>query len=320
MINLDNIIFTCIIALTGVAVGVFAWVLSVPSKDKKVVVRRGRSKEDSEHSVEFGGLRRARAIYTNDKFIKAQFMKILERLGSFQKEGEFKREFSKLYANAGWPRSMSDNQILGIVYFIAIIVTLLYCAVLVFLMPVLLLGAPLMGFAVGYLLVKQWMKSCILKRFSSISKMMPYIMDILSMTMNAGASLQSAIELIVLNYSHHPIGEEFDAMMYDIERGASIAVAMGGFRERLSSISIVQSFADEVINAIKFGRPIATLLENSSVKFKKLRVLEAQDRAGRAKVMILVPGFIILIGSLILLFGPFVLKFMNDSDSLGITF
>ena len=317
MVESNDILFAAIILFSGIAVGFLVWTLFQRGGAQKQV---RQSAEGNSAPAEFGSLRRARAVDVGGKPIKTALLRLAEVLGKQQKEGNLRREFTVLYAQAGWPKNMSDNQLLGVVYLLGICISLLYAVALVRVSPVLLFGAPVIGFSMSYLVVKQWLKGRIQTRYSLVAKMLPYVMDILSMTMNAGASLQSAIELIVLNYGSHPIGEEFDAVMYDVERGASMVEAFSGFRERLREVPIVQSFADEIINALRFGRPLASLLANSSAKYKKYRIMTAQDKAGRARVLILVPGFIILIGGLIILFGPFIIKFLNDSGQLGMTF
>ncbi len=319
MFDLNILLQTLILFFTGIAVGVLVWVLFIPSRSSGKSDRRKTAVVEAKTS-EFGYLRRARMVYPDDGTTRAKLMNIFAAIGRAMGGGSVRQELVAIYARAGWPKNMSDDQLLGLVYFSAIWIALIYALAFLRMSPALLVGAPFFGFAMSYIFVKTWIHTIIEKRFANVSRMMPYVMDILSMTMNAGASLQKAMEMIVLNYGVHPIGEEFDAVLYDIERGASMAEAMTGFRQRLQPVPIAQSFADEIINALKFGRPIASLLENSSSKYKKIRIMEAQDKAGKAKVKILVPGFLILIGGLIILFGPFIIKFLDDFNNLGLSF
>ncbi len=320
MFDLNLLLQTLILFFTGIAVGVLVWALFIPSRKNSAKSDRRNVAVVEEKKTEFGYIRRARMVYPDDGTTRAKFMNICAAIGKTIGGGSVRQELVEIYARASWPKNMSDDQLLGLVYFSAIWVSLIYAMAFLRISPILLVGAPFFGFAMSYIFIKTWIHMTIEKRFADVSRMMPYVMDILSMTMNAGASLQKAMELIVMNYGSHPIGEEFDAVLYDLERGASMTEAMTGFRQRLLPVPIAQGFADEIINALKFGRPIASLLENSSSKYKKLRVTEAQDKAGKARVKILVPGFLILIGGLIILLGPFILKFMDDVNNLGFSF
>ncbi|MDR0868595.1 MAG: type II secretion system F family protein [Planctomycetota bacterium] len=223
------------------------------------------------------------------------------------------------YAKAGYPRRWTDNQLAGILLLFALPVVFAAFFGLLFLAPVFALFAPFFGFGVAYLGLKVWIDGKYRRRIGSVSRLMPYVMDLIAMTMNAGASLLMAIEIVGDNYRKEAIGEEFTTIFDNVQNGMSIAAAMGLFKGRYAMVPSVASFADDVITSQRYGNPLTEILENSSARIKNLRIQAAREEAGKAKVKILAPGVIILFGSLLLLFGPFVVKFLEGegADAMG---
>lgn len=245
---------------------------------------------------------------------------LLELLGSFSDFGAAGRELRRDYAAAGWPGDLSDNQLIGLPVLVALPVAAGAFVPFLLLAPPLALAAPVFGFAAGYLAVKWWIGQKQQARRSAISKSMPFVMDLIGMSMNAGASLLNVLEMIRVYYGAHPVGEEFALVGDKIQRGVPLVEAMQSFKDRLQLVPIACSFADDVIQAARYGRPLAQTLEDSSRRFKAMRIQIAREQAGKGKVKILVPGILVLFGGLLILFGPFIVKFVNEQSSLGAGF
>jgi pilus assembly protein TadC len=73
-------------------------------------------------------------------------------------------------------------------------------------------------------------------------------------------------------------------------------------------VSVVRTFVDDVIQSEELGRPIADTLERLADRVRVRRVQEAVDTAGKAKVMVLVPGMLVLMATLLVLFAPFIVR------------
>lgn len=245
---------------------------------------------------------------------------LLELLGSVFSFGAAGRELQRDYAGAGWPGDLSDNQIVGLPVLIGLPVAMGCFVPFLLLAPPLALISPVFGFAVGYLGVKWWIGQKQQERRSALSKSMPFVMDLIGMAMNAGASLLSVLEMIRVYYGAHPVGDEFALVSDKIQRGVPLAEALQAFKERLQRVPIACSFADDVIQATRYGRPLAQTLEDSSRRFKAMRIQIAREQAGKGKVKILVPGILVLFGGLLILFGPFIVKFVNEQSTLGAGF
>ena len=72
---------------------------------------------------------------------------------------------------------------------------------------------------------------------------------------------------------------------------------------------MVTTFVDDLLQSEELGRPIADTLESLADRVRTIRTQDAIDTAGKAKVMVLVPGTLILLACMIMLFAPFIVKF-----------
>jgi tight adherence protein C len=153
-------------------------------------------------------------------------------------------------------------------------------------------------------------------REREITKAMPFVLDLLVLTMRAGASLQQAIERVALDYAGHPVGVEFQAVLTDLDMGVTTAEGFQNLAERVP-IPAVKTFVDDLTGAEELGRPVAEIFERQANRARERRVQEALETAGQAKVTVLVPGMLVFMASLMLLFAPFVVRYYYGGYTAG---
>lgn len=221
------------------------------------------------------------------------------------------QDLVKEYNLAGRPRDFSDEVLSGYVVPPMLLTTLAFATLAASFIPPLIFVAPLLGFCVGFFLVKLWIGGQRKEQIQQVAETLPYVIDSLVAAMRAGASFIMAAEITSLAYENTPIGKEIFGIVKHIRQGMSLAEAARDFKNRFPMLPVVDSFADDVINSARYGTPLAEILEQSSERYKNLRIQTARETAGKAKVKILAPGVVILFGSLLLLFGPFIVKFVQ---------
>ena len=211
------------------------------------------------------------------------------------------------YGRAGWPGGLDDDEIAGVALLLGVIVAVVATLLVLAVFP---LAAPLglVGLLMGPGLVSGRLTRRAADRDLEISRTMPFVLDLLVLTMRAGAPLNVAMERVVTDYSGHPIGAEFGAVLADMEMGVTKSDALENLAAR-NPIPAVQTFADDLNQAEELGRPIADALERLSDRSRVRRVQEATEMAGQAKVMVLVPGMLVFVAVLILLFAPFAVRY-----------
>ena len=311
MTGQTDILIASIAAISiGVSAGLLVWTLV--SRRAAKVQRRPAAPEALNDSF-----RRMRVTMSNGASLKEKALSMAELIGKGLKSPSIRQGLIEPYEQARWPGGLSDNQVMGLSVFIGAPVMLLVAMLFFLTIPPLFITAPVLGFAAGYMGMKGWISNQKFEREIALSQSMPFVMDLITMSMKAGASFQMALEQLVSDYADQPVGDEFSAVLADVENGVPLFEAMSRFRRRLADIAAAVSFADDVIQSQKLGRPLAETLENSAKRFKTMRIMTAREEAGKAKVKILVPGILILFAGLMILFGPFAVKFLNQEMNVG---
>jgi tight adherence protein C len=169
---------------------------------------------------------------------------------------------------------------------------------------------------VGQSLVSSNLSSIATERVKSISRNMPYVLDLLTLTMRAGASMPIAIERVGVDFHGTAIGTEFRAILTDLEMGVTLRQAYENLAQR-APVPVVRQFVDDVVQSEELGRPIAETLERLADRVRVRRVQEATETAGKAKVMVLVPGMLVFAATLLLLFAPFIVRYYYEGLNIG---
>lgn len=217
-----------------------------------------------------------------------------------------RQSLAQRYAEAGWPLGFDDDELFALALLLGFAFALPAIAFFLLVLPP-LFPLALVLVALGPGLVSTILSSQASRRRLQITRTMPYVLDVLVLTMRAGGSFLMAMQRVVEDYARHPVGVEFRAALSDIELGTTTREAFENLAERVP-LPLVRAFVDEVTLAEELGRPLADALEGLADRVRTRRVQEAVDTAGRAKVMVLVPGMLILIASLIILFSPFIVR------------
>lgn len=217
---------------------------------------------------------------------------------------------SERYAAAGWPGGMNDDEVTALGIVIGLILMIPLLLVFLLLKPIV---APLalFGLVIGPGLVSSNLSGRATQRDRSISRTMPFVLDLLTLTMRAGASLLIALQRVAQDFGNLPIGVEFKATLTDIEMGIGTKEAFEKLVLRAPQ-PVVKQFVDELVQSEELGRPLAETMETLSDRTRIRRIQDAVDTAGRAKVMVMVPSTLVLFATMLLLFAPFIVKFYYE--------
>lgn len=148
------------------------------------------------------------------------------------------------------------------------------------------------------------------KRYISIVADLPFFIDLMALSTEAGLDFIGAIQRIVEKAEDSVLAEEFNIVLKDIKLGSSRKQAMIGLAERLD-VPELTSFVAVVRDADETGSPIAQVLKDQSVQMRLERFVRAEKAGARASQLMLLPMMaFILPAVLILVFGPVILQFM----------
>jgi tight adherence protein C len=150
------------------------------------------------------------------------------------------------------------------------------------------------------------------QRQISVLADLPFFIDLLALSTEAGLDFQGAIQRITekARGSGSVLAEELESVLRDISLGSSRADALRGLSRRLD-INEISSFVNVVVDADSTGASIGKVLKDQSEQIRVERFVRAEKAGARASQAILIPLMIFILPAVfIMVFAPVALQFM----------
>lgn len=177
------------------------------------------------------------------------------------------------------------------------------------------LGAALVGSMMPEFVVKKIRK----KRLESIRKALPDSLDMLVICAEAGLASDAALKRVVAETGRNasPLSEELQQTALELSFMPQRRQALENFAER-APLPSVNAFANTMIQAEKYGTPLARAFKVLSQEQRTERMLRAEEKAGRLPATMTVPMMIFILPALfIVLIGPAILDIMDNFIGIG---
>ncbi|MEK6627734.1 MAG: type II secretion system F family protein [Bdellovibrionota bacterium] len=175
--------------------------------------------------------------------------------------------------------------------------------------PVMVVGLGFIGFFMPQMHCKATKKA----RELSVRADMPFFIDLLALSVEAGLDFFGAIQKIVdkVANSESVLAEEFKIVLKDIKIGSSKTEALKEMALRLDMPEIT-SFVAVLIDAEASGTSISQVLKDQSVQMRLERFLRAEKAGAQASQLIMLPLMMFILPAVfIMVFGPVFLKMIN---------
>ena len=163
----------------------------------------------------------------------------------------------------------------------------------------------------GGLLPHIWLQDQINKRQQRLVRALPYHIDLLTLSVEAGLDFQAALATVVERGQPGPLIEEFSIMLREFRLGKTRAEALKNLAERVR-LPDISAFVANLIQAEKMGTSLGKVLRIQSTQMRVNRTHRAEKLANEAPVKMLLP----LVGCIfptvfIVLFGPIVYRLIH---------
>ncbi len=114
-------------------------------------------------------------------------------------------------------------------------------------------------------------------RLRLIKRRMPFLLDLLTLLMEAGSTFLNALGQAVSEFEGHPVAEEFGRVLNDMKLGKTRAEAFQAMRDRLSDDEIT-SIIGSILQGEHLGTPLARIFRTQA---DVLRLKRTQRRDAR---------------------------------------
>lgn len=149
-----------------------------------------------------------------------------------------------------------------------------------------------------------WLRQMVKARQKSIQKAMPFMIDLLTLSVEAGIDFMSALQRATDGRAMDPLNEELVRVSQEIRLGTSRQKALRNLSDRVD-MPDMRSFAFALIQADELGVGIGTILRIQSDQMRQKRFDRAERMANEAPVKMLFPLMLFIFPAVfIILLGP----------------
>lgn len=147
-------------------------------------------------------------------------------------------------------------------------------------------------------------------RYNAIVIDLPFFVDLLALSTQAGADFMGAIQRISDAAENSLLAKEFDNVLRDTRLGSTREQALKSMARRLD-IPEVTSFVNVLTDADATGASIGGVLKEQSEQMRLERFVRAEKAGARASQAILLPMMLFIVPAVfIMVFAPVGLQFM----------
>ena len=170
----------------------------------------------------------------------------------------------------------------------------------------------MLGFLYFYAYPLMWLRSTLKKRHFAIMRALPFVLDLLTLSVEAGMDFMSALQRNCNSRRLDPLNEELVRMTREVQMGISRRVALRNMAERSRQVDLkAVSFA--LIQADELGVPIGPILRIQSDQLRQRRFDRAERLANEAPVKMLGPLLLCIFPAvLIVLLAPILLQAVKN--------
>lgn len=249
-----------------------------------------------------------------NSFVKTIFTKLQPLIDRMSKndtdknEEKFK-ETSQLLYSAGV--SMSPSTYLFIEKVVSIISVIIGIFLMVTVEDVMAkMLFLLISIIAPYILFRFTLKSKVTLRKNLIARQLPDILDLLSISVDAGMGFDQALSYVVTDMDG-PLIDELVIVVREMGLGRSRKDAFKNLAERLS-IESVSNFTSAVVQSTEMGISMQNMLKTQAEVARTTRINAVKAKAAKASIKMLIPMVCFIFPVLfIILMGPAVLNMIK---------
>ncbi len=155
-----------------------------------------------------------------------------------------------------------------------------------------------------------WVNDQVKKRHTQISRALPYNLDLLTLSVEAGLDFTAALAKVVEKGKGGPLRDEMQLVLKQLKMGKTREEALKSMIARVD-LPALSSFVTALIQADKMGTSLGKVLRIQSTQLRIDRTQRAEKLANEAPVKMLFPLIACIFPTVfIVLFGPIVFAFL----------
>jgi tight adherence protein C len=228
----------------------------------------------------------------------------------FKNKKKIREKYKRKIASAGLTDTISPEDFFSFKLFLIIGFPIVFLGVRAFLEESWPLSYISVISIVGYFYPDLWIRGKIKKRQAEVVSNMPFAVDMLALSVEAGLDFIAAMAKVNEKAKPSALTKEFEILMKEIKIGASRAEALRNMSWRIDLIQI-SSFCATLIAADSVGASIGPILKSLSAEVRQKRSSDIEKAGATAATKILLPMMIFILPAVLaVVAAPLVLEAM----------
>ena len=172
------------------------------------------------------------------------------------------------------------------------------------------LAAMLVIATMGWFVPNLILNGHIKDREKNIIRELPYILDLLTVSVEAGLDFMQAVERVVKVLKKGVLVQELGVMHKGLQMGDSRKAVLRQLAYR-TEVADVKAVVSALIQADQLGTGIGTVLRTVSAQARTQRSQRAEKMAGEATVKLLFPLMLVFAAVMLIVLGPVALQILT---------
>lgn len=246
------------------------------------------------------------------KVSRTFYKRLSPAVSSFKFKKKIREKYKRPLANGGISEIMTPEDFFAFKLFLVLGFPVLFVALRLFLEEDWSYSYIPIIAAFGFFYPDLWLKGLISKRNSEVLLGMPFIVDMLALSIEAGLDFVAAMQRVIEKAPPGPISEEFEILIKEIRVGASRAEALRNLSYRVD-LTVVASFCATLIAADSVGASVGPILKNLSEDIRSKREAEVEKAGAKAASTMLVPMIFFVVPAVFLMIAaPLIVEAMAN--------
>jgi tight adherence protein C len=162
-----------------------------------------------------------------------------------------------------------------------------------------------------YLKPTRWLRAMLKQRHGRIERALPFVLDLLTLSVEAGLDFMTAIKRILDHRAMDPLGEDLLRVFREVQVGKTRREALRNMATRAMHQDVT-GVVSSLVQADELGVSIGYILRVQSEQMRTRRFQRAEKLAQEAPVKLLFPLIAFIFPSVfIVLLGPIILQVMR---------
>lgn len=155
----------------------------------------------------------------------------------------------------------------------------------------------------GLFAVQSWLARAVTERRSAIQRDLPEVLDLLSLSVQAGLGFEAAMALVA-DRLPSPLSAELGATLRDMDVGRTRQEAFANLKRR-TDVPALNGFVSAIIQADALGVPIGRVLSTQAAEMRLRRRQWAREQAAKLPVKVLFPTLVFVFPAMfVVILGP----------------